>query len=198
MKISSTTKSIIRHFIGSDSIGIKFKDDYSIALLYTNKCYPTVLGISQISSMQEGLKAVSLNISRKSANNETTPLNAIKRASNNQLHHYLIDGEHYYLGYSCIFSNNLVPIFLTYVNFSNPVLQNFSGISTITLYINGRYVNNDNKFNNFLSKKMIPTLTLYGYNINILDEEVIKKFALTPINLGTDKKLCWELINKQQ
>ncbi len=197
MKISANTKRAIIRFINRSRLTETCHIDYSASLIYNHNCYPKLLDLSGIGRVEDGVRAVSLSICRNN-NVASTPYNALSRASELKLLRFTIKNISYYIGCGCIFNNKFEPILLTYIIFDKLFNDELLDTNTTTVFINNAYVNNDNVFNNFLSKKIIPVLFEQNIEVRLLDNEKIKKLVVKPFGVEMTKEGYWNLINLEQ
>lgn len=197
MKISANTKRAIIRFINRSRLTETRHIDYSASLIYTRSFYPKLMELSGISRIEDGIRAISLCICRNN-NAASTPYNALSRASEVKLLRFTIKNISYYIGCGCIFNNKFEPILLTYTIFDKLFNDELLDTNTTTVFINNAYVNNDNVFNNFLSKKIIPVLFEQNIEVRLLDNEKIKKLVVKPFGVEMTKEGYWNLINLEQ
>lgn len=196
MKISANTKRAIIRFINKSRLTETSRIDYSASLIYKRNFFPKLMELSGINRIEDGIRAISLCICRDN-NEASTPYNALSRASEVKLLRFTIKNTSYYIGCGCIFNNKFEPILLTYKIYDRLFNNELQDTNTTTVFINNAYVNNDNVFNNFLSKKIIPVLFEQNIEVRLLDNEKIKKLVVKPYGVELTNAEYWYLINKE-
>lgn len=196
MKISAKTRNAITRFLNNPRLVEKSNIDYSASLIYNIDCFPRLL-CQYASKIENGVRAVSLNIVRNGVCYATNPCEALLKSCGNQISRFSIQNKIYYIGCGCIFNNEFEPILLTYIT-ADTLFARFQRNDVSVIFINNAYVNNDNIFNNFLSKKIIPVLFEQTMEIRLLDPLRINRLVIKPNNIELTKEAYWSLIiNKQ-
>ena len=197
MKISNKTRNAITRFFNNPRLVEKKSNiDYSASLIYNIDCFPRLL-YRFASKIQNGVRAVSLNIIRNGVCSAANPCEALLKSCGEQISRFNIQNKIYYIGCGCIFNNEFEPILLTYIT-ADTLFARFQGNYESVIFINNAYVNNDNIFNNFLSKKIIPVLFEQKMEIRLLDPLRINRLVIKPNNIEPTKEVYWRLIiNKQ-
>lgn len=196
MKISAKTRNAITRFFNNPRLVEKSNIDYSASLIYNIDCFPRLL-YRFARKIENGIRAVSLNIIRNGVCSAANPCEALLKSSGNQISRFNIQNKIYYIGCGCIFNNEFEPILLTYITTDN-LFARLQGNDVSVIFINNAYVNNDNIFNNFLSKKIIPVLFEQTMEIRLLDPLRINRLVIKPNNIELTKEAYWRLIiNKQ-
>ena len=196
MKISVKTKNAITRFFNSPRLVEKSNIDYSASLLYNIDCFPRLL-YRFARKIENGVRAVSLNIVRNGVCSAANPCEALLKSCGTQISRFSIQNKIYYIGCGCIFNNEFEPILLTYIT-ADTLFARLQGNDVSVIFINNAYVNNDNIFNNFLSKKIIPVLFELKVEIRLLDPLRINRLVIKPNNIELTKEAYWSLIiNKQ-
>lgn len=196
MKISAKTRNAITRFLNNPRLIEKSNIDYSASLIYNIDCFPRLL-YRFARKIENGVRAVSLNIIRNGVCSAANPCEALLKSCGTQISRFSIQNKIYYIGCGCIFNNEFEPILLTYITTDNlfaRLQENYVSV----IFINNTYVNNDNIFNNFLSKKIIPVLFEQTMEIRLLDPLRINRLVIKPNNIELTKEAYWNLIiNKQ-
>jgi hypothetical protein len=196
MKISAKTRNAITRFITNPRLVEKSNIDYSASLIYNIDCFPRLL-YRFARKIENGVRAVSLNIIRNGVCSVANPCEALLKSCGNQISRFSIRNKIYYIGCGCIFNNEFEPILLTYIT-TDTLFARLQGNDVSVIFINNAYVNNDNIFNNFLSKKIIPVLFEQTMEIRLLDPLRINRLVIKPNNIELTKEAYWSLIiNKQ-
>ena len=196
MKISAKTRNAITRFLNNPRLVEKSNIDYSASLIYNIDCFPRLL-YRFASKIENGVRAVSLNIVRNGVCYAANPCEALLKSCGNQISRFSIQNKIYYIGCGCIFNNEFEPILLTYIT-ADTLFARLQGNDVSVIFINNAYVNNDNIFNNFLSKKIIPVLFKQTMEIRLLDPLRINRLVIKPNNIELTKETYWRLIiNKQ-
>lgn len=196
MKISAKTRNAITRFLNNPRLIEKSNIDYSASLIYNIDCFPRLL-YQFANRIENGVRAVSLNIIRDRVCFAANPCEALLRSCGNQISRFNIQNKIYYIGCGCIFNNEFEPILLTYIT-ADTLFARLQGDDVSVIFINNAYVNNDNIFNNFLSKKIIPVLIEQTMEIRLLDPLRINRLVIKPNNIELTKEAYWSLIiNKQ-
>lgn len=196
MKISAKTRNAITKFFNNPRLVEKSNIDYSASLIYNIDCFPRLL-YRFASKIENGIRAVSLNIIRNKVCSAANPCEALLKSCGTQISRFSIQNKIYYIGCGCIFNNEFEPILLTYIT-ADTLFARFQGDDVLVIFINNTYVNNDNIFNNFLSKKIIPVLFEQKIEIRLLDPLRINRLVIKPNNIELTKEEYWRLIiNKQ-
>ena len=196
MKISVKTRNAITRFFNNPRLIEKSNIDYSASLIYNIYCFPRLL-YWFANRIENGVRAVSLNIIRNGVCSAANPCEALLKSCGNQISRFSIRNKIYYIGCGCIFNNEFEPILLTYIT-ADTLFARLQGNYVSVIFINNAYVNNDNIFNNFLSKKIIPVLVEQTMEIRLLDPLRINRLVIKPNNIELTKEAYWSLIiNKQ-
>ena len=196
MKISNKTRNVITRFITNPNLVEKSNIDYSASLIYNIDCFPKLL-YRFARKIENGVRAVSLNIVRNGVCSAANPCEALLKSCGSQISRFNIQNKIYYIGCGCIFNNEFEPILLTYIT-ADTLFARLQGNDVSVIFINNAYVNNDNIFNNFLSKKIIPVLFEQTMEIRLLDPLRINRLVIKPNNIELTKEAYWRLIiNKQ-
>lgn len=196
MKISAKTRNAITKFLNNPRLIEKSNIDYSASLIYNIDCFPRLL-YRFARKIENGIRAVSLNIIRNGVCSAANPCEALLKSCGTQILRFSIQNKIYYIGCGCIFNNEFEPILLTYIT-ADTLFARFQGDDVSVIFINNAYVNNDNIFNNFLSKKIIPVLFEQKMEIRLLDPLRINRLVIKPNNIELTKEEYWRLIiNKQ-
>lgn len=196
MKISAKTRNTITRFFNNPRLIEKSNIDYSASLIYNIDCFPRLL-YQFANRIENGVRAVSLNIIRDRVYYAANPCEALLRSCENQILRFSIQNKIYYIGCGCIFNNEFEPILLTYIT-AVTLFARLQRNDVSVIFINNAYVNNDNIFNNFLSKKIIPVLFEQTMEIRLLDPLRINRLVIKPNNIELTKEAYWNLIiNKQ-
>lgn len=196
MKISAKTKNAIIRFLTNPCLIEKSNIDYSASLIYNIDCIPRLL-YRFARNIENGLRAVSLNIVRNRVCPVANPCEALLKSCGTQISRFSIQNKIYYIGCGCIFNNEFEPILLTYI-IDDTLFSRFQGDDASVIFINNAYVNNDNIFNNFLSKKIIPVLFEQTMEIRPLDPLRINRLVIKPNNIELTKEVYWRLITNKQ
>lgn len=196
MKISEKTRNAITRFLNNPRLIEKSNIDYSASLVYNIDCFPKLL-YRFASKIENGLRAVSLNIIRNKVYSAANPCEALLKSCGNQISRFNIQNKIYYIGCGCIFNNEFEPILLTYVT-ADTLFARLQGNNVSVAFINNAYVNNDNIFNNFLSKKIIPVLFEQTMEIRLLDPLRINRLVIKPNNIELTKETYWNIIINEQ
>ena len=200
MKISAKTRKAIIRFLTNPRLVEKSNIDYSASLIYNIDCFPRLLYLSA-NRIENGIRAVSLNIVRNGVCSAANPCEALLKSCGSQISRFSIQNKIYYIGCGCIFNNEFEPILLTYMTADtlfDTLFARFERNDVSVIFINNAYVNNDNIFNNFLSKKIIPVLFEKTMEIRLLDPLRINRLVIKPNNIELTKEAYWNLIiNKQ-
>lgn len=199
MKISDHTKATIFKFLTTADIVHQYKTDYSISLVYNNMCFPKILRKKiDIGNLGNIIRGIPLNIDRCLLK-VSSVLKTIKDAPRTKLAFYSVDNSlRYFIGCGCIFNDKLDPVLLSYCNKTDLFGRQHANCLYANIYINASFINNNNKLNNFISKKIIPVATIYKHNVTILDDSKMRSLVFKPNNVGTDKNTCWHMINLRQ
>lgn len=198
MKMSIKTRNAIIHFLNNARLTEKSNIDYSASLVYNIDCFPQFFPrLLYTNRIENGLRAISLNIVRNGVRSVKNPCEALLRSCGNQISRFSIQNKIYYIGCGFIFNNEFEPILLTYITTDTLFPRNSTDKVSVT-FINNAYVNNDNIFNNFLSKKIIPVLFEQKMEVRLLDPLRINRLVIKPNNIELTKEAYWSLIiNKQ-
>lgn len=200
MKISAKTRNAIIRFLNNPYLLEKSNIDYSASLIYNIDCFPRLLHprlLHRVASRIENeVRAVSLNIIRNGVYYAANPCEALLKSCGSQISRFNIQNKIYYIGCCCIFNNEFEPILLTYTT-ADTLFARLQGNDVSVIFINNAYVNNDNIFNNFLSKKIIPVLFEQAMEIRLLDPLRINRLVIKPNNIELTKEEYWRIINKQ-
>ena len=196
MKISNKTRNAITRFFNNPHLVEKSNIDYSASLIYNIDCFPRLL-YRFAKKIENGVRAVSLNIIRNGVCYAANPCEALLKSCGTQISHFSIQNKIYYIGCGCIFNNEFEPILLTYIT-ADTLFDRFQGDDASVIFINNTYVNNDNIFNNFLSKKIIPVLFEQKMEIRLLDPLRINRLVIKPNNIELTKETYWNLIINEQ
>ena len=200
MKISAKTRNAITKFFNNPRLVEKSNIDYSASLIYNIDCFPRLLYLSA-NRIENGIRAVSLNIVRNGVCSAANPCEALLKSCGSQISRFSIQNKIYYIGCGCIFNNEFEPILLTYMTADtlfDTLFARFERNDVSVIFINNAYVNNDNIFNNFISKKIIPVLFEQKMEIRLLDPLRINRLVIKPNNIELTKEAYWNLIiNKQ-
>lgn len=196
MKISAKTRNAITKFLNNPCLIEKSNIDYSASLIYNIDCFPRLL-YRFARKIENGIRAVSLNIIRNGVCSAANPCEALLKSSGTQISRFSIQNKIYYIGCGCIFNNEFEPILLTYIT-ADTLFARFQGDDVSVIFINNAYVNNDNIFNNFLSKKIIPVLFEQKMEIRLLDPLRINRLVIKPNNIELTKEVYWRLIMNKQ
>lgn len=195
MKIAKSTKYAISKFLTNAFTVTKYKTDYSVSLLYNSKYFPAILGNTYVGDLEDKVRGLPLYTNRNLVRAQTV-LKTLKESSKTELSFYSIDDKlRYFIGCGCIFSDKLDPILLSYYNRTDLFGNQLTDHIEKKIFINSLYVNNNNKLNNFISKKIIPAVTAWKCDVVILDESRMNSLVFKPTNSGTVKDLCWAMIN---
>lgn len=196
MKISAKTRNAITRFLTNPRLVEKSNIDYSASLIYNIDCFPRLL-YRFARKIENGVRAVSLNIIRNGVCSAANPCEALLKSCGNQISRFSIQNKIYYIGCGCIFNNEFEPILLTYIT-TDTLFDRFQGDDASVIFINNAYVNNDNIFNNFLSKKIIPVLFEQTMEVRLLDPLKINRLVIKPNNIELTKEVYWRLIMNKQ
>ena len=196
MKISNKTRNVITRFITNPNLVEKSNIDYSASLIYNIDCFPKLL-YRFARKIENGVRAVSLNIVRNGVCSAANPCEALLKSCGSQISRFNIQNKIYYIGCGCIFNNEFEPILLTYIT-ADTLFARLQGNDVSVIFINNAYVNNDNIFNNFLSKKIIPVLFEQTMEIRLLDPLRINRLVIKPNNIELTKETYWNLIINEQ
>lgn len=196
MKISAKTRNAITKFLNNSRLIEKSNIDYSASLIYNIDCFPRLL-YRFARKIENGVRAVSLNIIRNGVCSAANPCEALLKSCGTQISRFSIQNKIYYIGCGCIFNNEFEPILLTYIT-ADTLFARFQGDNVSVIFINNAYVNNDNIFNNFLSKKIIPVLFEQKMEIRLLDPLRINRLVIKPNNIERTKEVYWRLIMNKQ
>lgn len=192
MKISAKTRNAITRFFNNPRLVEKSNIDYSASLIYNIDCFPRLL-YRFARKIENGVGAVSLNIIRNGVYSAANPCEALLKSCGTQISRFSIQNKIYYIGCGCIFNNEFEPILLTYIT-TDTLFDRFQGDDASVIFINNAYVNNDNIFNNFISKKIIPVLFEQTMEIRLLDPLRINRLVIKPNNIELTKETYWNLI----
>lgn len=196
MKISVKTRNAITRFLNNPRLIEKSNIDYSASLIYNIDCFPRLL-YQFARKIENGVRAVSLNIVRNGVCYAANPCEALLKSCGNQISRFSIQNKIYYIGCGCIFNNGFEPILLTYIT-ADTLFARFQGDDVPVIFINNAYVNNDNIFNNFLSKKIIPVIFEQTMEIRLLDPLRINRLVIKPNNIELTKETYWNIIIDEQ
>lgn len=196
MKISAKTRNAITKFLNNPRLIEKSNIDYSASLIYNIDCFPRLL-YRFARKIENGIRAVSLNIIRNGVCSAANPCEALLKSCGTQISRFSIQNKIYYIGCGCIFNNEFEPILLTYIT-ADTLFARFQGDDVSVIFINNAYVNNDNIFNNFISKKIIPVLFEQKMEIRLLDPLRINRLVIKPNNIELTKEVYWRLIMNKQ
>ena len=196
MKISVKTRNAITRFFNNPRLVEKSNIDYSASLIYNIDCFPKLL-YRFARKIENGVRAVSLNIVRNGVCSAANPCEALLKSCGDQISRFNIQNKIYYIGCGCIFNNEFEPILLTYIT-ADTLFARLQGNDVSIIFINNAYVNNDNIFNNFLSKKIIPVLFEQTMEIRLLDPLRINRLVIKPNNIELTKETYWNLIINEQ
>lgn len=200
MKISAKTRNAITRFFNNPRLIEKSNIDYSASLIYNIDCFPRLLyrfASSYASRIEDGVGAVSLNIIRNGVCSAANPCEALLKSCGTQISRFSIQNKIYYIGCGCIFNNEFEPILLTYIT-TDTLFARLQGNDVTVIFINNAYVNNDNIFNNFLSKKIIPVIFEQTMEVRLLDPLRINRLVIKPNNIELTKETYWNLIIDKQ
>ena len=196
MKISAKTRKAIIRFLTNPRLVEKSNIDYSASLIYNIDYFPRLLYQFE-RRIENEVRSVSLNIIRNGVCSVANSCEALLKSCGSQISRFNIQNKIYYIGCGCIFNNEFEPILLTYIT-ADTLFARFQGDDASVIFINNAYVNNDNIFNNFLSKKIIPVLFEKTMEIRLLDPLRINRLVIKPNNIELTKEAYWNLIiNKQ-
>ena len=114
MKISNKTRNTITRFLTNPCLVEKSNIDYSASLIYNIDCFPRLL-YQFAGRIENGVRAVSLNIVRNGVCFAANPCEALLKSCGTQISRFSIQNKIYYIGCGCIFNNEFEPILLTYI-----------------------------------------------------------------------------------
>ena len=114
MKISNKTRNAITRFFNNPRLVEKSNIDYSASLIYNIDCFPRLL-YRFARKIENGVRAVSLNIVRNGVCSAANPCEALLKSCGTQISRFNIQNKIYYIGCGCIFNNEFEPILLTYI-----------------------------------------------------------------------------------